>query len=64
MQATDYYLTTEPSTSLKLLSSVFVTEMTLEQLKKVTEEKLVQKRKQMQLKKKHKNLKNDKKILD
>lgn len=63
MQAANYYLTTGPSTLLKLFSSVFVTEMIFEQLEEMTGEKLVQKRRRMQLKKKHKDLKNDKKIL-
>lgn len=64
MQTVDYYLITGPSTLLKLFSFVFVTEMTLVQLKDVLEENLTQKRKRVQLKKEHKNLKNDKKILN
>lgn len=63
MQATDCYLTTELSTSLKLFSSAFVAEMISVQLKDVVEEDLTQKRRRVQLKKKHKDLKNDKKIL-
>lgn len=63
MQAADYYLTTGPSTPLKLFSPAFVAEMTPEQLEDVAGEELVQKRRRMQLEKEHKDLEDGKKIL-
>ena len=59
----DYYLTTGPSTPLKLFSPAFVAEITPERLQEVAGEELVQKRRRMQLEKEHKDLEDGKRIL-
>jgi hypothetical protein len=63
MQAADYYLTTGPSTPLKLFSPAFVAGMTPRQLEEVAGEDLTLKRRRMQLKKENKDLEDGKKIL-